>query len=814
MTTLLLIDAQALIHRSFHALPPFTAPDGRPVGALYGLSSTLVKLLGERPPEYAAAMFDRPEPTFRKQEFAAYKAHRPPTPDDLITQIIAAHELFTVFGIPTFEKAGFEADDLIGTFAKRFASPDHTIVILTGDLDTLQLIDGPRVVVRALKKGITETMVYDDAAVLERFGLRPDQMTDYKGLVGDPSDNIPGVNGVGPKTAARLIGEYGSLESLLEHLVPKGTIEQKIIAGKEQALFSKRLATIRCDVPIEATLDALVYSGLDRTRVSTYFESLGFDSLVRRMGPPTENRAKQGPRAQDTLPLPADMIIVTDERDALAQRAELVRPVLKVADAWKPLLRALDTRNVPVTPPLFDLSVAGWLLDPDGKDFSLEALSGSLAPNRPEGDPRSLVATLFSTLSRDLRSNGLMNIFETIEMPLIPILARMERTGIALDSAALGRLASDIDASITSTADRIYSLVGSSFNLNSPRQVASIVFETLGLGHAKTRKTSTGQRRTGRDILESLREAHPAIPLILGYREDFKIRSSFVTPLLDMVGPDDRIHATFLQTGTGTGRLASEKPNLQNIPQESRWSSRLREAFVAAPGWSLLSLDYSQIELRLLAHTTGDEGLGRAFRDHADIHTLTASRVFHVPEVDVTKEMRRIAKTLNFGIVYGMGARAFAETSGLPRAEAEHFITDYFAAFPTIRAWQEETKKRARSQGFVANANGRKRWFRARGAGGFSEFDRAAINMPLQSLGADIIKLAMIRSDAVLAERGWRDTAVRLVLSIHDELLFEVRDDTLNEASSVLSELMEHVFPLSVPLAVETAHGKRWGALA
>lgn len=814
MKTLLLIDAQALIHRSFHALPPLTAPDGRPVGALYGLSSTLVKLLSEHPPEYAAAMFDRPEPTFRKQEFAAYKAHRPPAPDELVSQIIAAHELFELFGIRTFEKPGFEADDLIGTFVQKFRSSEYTIVILTGDLDTLQLIDRDRVVVRALKKGITETVVYDDAAVLDRFGLKPEQMIDYKGLVGDPSDNIPGVKGVGPKTAAKLLAEYGTLEQLLERLVPKSALEHKIVSGKEQALFSKHLATIRTDVPVEASLDALLFRGLDRERLATYFGSLGFESLVRRVGARGPERTQPPPSKQEALALPSDMLIVPDIESARAAAPSLSRSSLKVAEEWKPLIHVLDTENIVVAPPLFDLSVAGWLLGPDGRDFSLSALSHTFIPGNTEDDRSSRIAALFSVLSRELRSNGLMNVFETLEMPLIPVLARMERTGIALDRGALERLAADIDTSIASAADRIYSLVGSSFNLNSPRQVASVVFETLGLGSTKTRKTATGQRRTGRDILEGLREAHPAIPLILGYREDFKIRSSFVTPLLDMIGNDGRIHATFLQTGTGTGRLASEKPNLQNIPQESRWSIRLREAFVAEPGWTLLSLDYSQVELRLLAHTTGDEGLGRAFRDRKDIHALTASRVFHVLEADVTKDMRRIAKTLNFGIVYGMGARAFAETSGLPKAEAERFIADYFAAFPAIRQWQEGVKKRARSEGFVTNANGRRRWFTPRGVGGFSEFDRAAINMPLQSLGADIIKLAMIKSEAVLKERGWQNSSVRLVLSIHDELLFEVRDDTLSEASSVLSALMENVFPLSVPLAVETAHGKRWGTLS
>jgi DNA polymerase I len=817
MKTVLLIDAQALIHRSFHALPPLSTPDGRPVGALYGLSSTLVKLLTESVPDYAAAMFDRPEPTFRKKEYAAYKAQRPPTPEDLVTQIVAAHELFATFGIPSFELAGFEADDLIGTFVEKLKSPDRTIVILTGDLDTLQLVEGDRVVVRSLKKGITETVVYDERAVHERFGLSPGQMTDYKGLVGDQSDNIPGVRGVGPKTASKLLAEYRTLETLLERLPGQSAAERKIVAEKEQALFSKKLATIRRDAPIEVRIEDIRFDGLDTENLSTYFTGLGFESLVRRIGGQARPVMKAPGRQREqqaTLPLPADVLIVTDVEDARSHQDALTSASLKVAPEWKLIVRALAAAGQEISPPIFDLSVAGWLLDPDRTDFSLNALASTFLPGRPDSDPRTTTASLFPVVNRELHAQSLMNVFETIEMPLVPILAEMERTGIAVDRGALQRLADDMERSINAAAERIYAAVGTPFNINSPRQVADIVFERLKLKPSRVRKTTTGQRRTGRDILEALRDAHPAVPLILDYREDFKVRSGFVAPLLELIGSDGRIHTTFIQTGTSTGRLASEKPNLQNIPQESRWSTRLREAFVAADGWTLLSLDYSQLELRLLAHMTGDEGLARAFRDGKDIHTLTASRVFHTTEAAVTKEMRRIAKTLNFGIVYGMGARAFAETSGLQKAEAEHFIADYFAAFPSIRRWQEEVRTTARNVGYVTNANGRRRWFHTHGPRNFGEFDRAAINMPLQSLGADIIKLAMVRSSAVLAEHGWLGAKVRLALSIHDELLFEVRDDTLSAVTSVLVPLMERVFPLAVPLVVDTAHGKHWGTLA
>jgi len=826
--TLLLIDAHALIHRSFHALPPLSAPDGRPVGALYGLASILLKTLAADKPDYVAAAFDRPEPTLRKQEYKEYKAHRPPAPDELISQLRGARELFETFGVACFEKPGYEGDDIVGTLAKKFGEKGFRVEILTGDLDTLQLVEDDHIVVRTMKKGVSDTFVYDEAAVRERYDLSPSQLTDYKGLVGDASDNIPGVRGVGPKTATELLKKFGTLENIFEKGDPKDKLAAKVLPFKKEALFSRKLGTIDTKVPIpETTLESLTFTGVPSEKLGPYFESLGFDSLLRRIGaqravarapkPAAPPSLFGAPEIQDTpepdVPSDPNIVVVLDADDAQKQKSALGSDALKIAFEWKPVIRKLLDEGVVPAQPLFDISVAGWLLDPDGSDFTLPALTKKYLPSSGDMAPRETQRKLAGALGRALRKEGVYNVFESIEMPVVPVLAEMERTGIAVNRKHLVSLLSDLDREIARETEEIYAAAGGPFNLNSPRQVGEVVFERLKLELPKVKKTATGQRRMNRDVLESLKDLHPIIARILEYREDFKIRSSFVAPLLDLTTKEGRVHTTLIQTGTGTGRIASEKPNLQNIPQESRWSKRLRDSFVAGEGWTLLSVDYSQIELRLLAHLTGDDALIRAFRDGKDIHAFTASKVLHIQESDVTKETRRLAKTLNFGMVYGMGARAFAQTSGVSAEEARRFIDEYFAAFPTIKRWQEGIKEKARAQGYVENANGRKRWFPGRGGPATGEFDRAAINMPLQSLNADILKVAMARVDALLRERARSETEIRLLLSIHDELLFEVRDGILNETAGAIRKVMEEVYTLSVPLRVEASAGKSWGEL-
>lgn len=811
MKTLLLIDAHSLIHRAYHALPPLTAPGGEPVGALYGVSTILLKELRTLKPDYVAAAFDRPEPTFRKEMFSDYKAHRPKAEDELVSQLVEARNTFAAFGISAFEKPGYEGDDIIGTLAKRFAKKgDVRVIILTGDLDSLQLVEDDTVTVETPKKGIGETTRYDAHAVFSRYGLTPAQLPDYKGLVGDPSDNIPGVQGVGPKTASKLLAEYGTLERLLADFSPKTAAERHIMEQKETALFSKKLATIDTAVPIEGTLETLACTDPAETLVP-YFTKKGFASLLERLGR-SPSKIPQ-PAAVHTAPSKtATSVLVLTPQEILSQKEPFPDDKAVVSYGWKTLIK----QGVAVPAKFFDLSVAGWLMDPEKKNVSIPELSRRFLQKTvleplSESDEHATLTSLHVFFLGKLKEYEMLGIAEQIEFPLIPVLAEMEKTGIAVNRTKLEQLGAEIDRALSGLTETIYKTAGVIFNINSPKQVAQILFEKLELTGGR-RRTPGGQARTGKDVLEDLRGAHPVVEHILAYREHFKIRSSFITPILEAIGPDKRVHTEFLQTGTSTGRLASENPNLQNIPQESRWSQPLRDAFEAAPGFTFLSFDYSQLELRLLAHITDDTNLKEAFRKGEDIHTLTASRVLGIAKKDVDPAARRLAKTLNFGIVYGMGARAFAKTSGIPQEEARKFMDEYFRNFPSIKEWQERTKADARTFGYVANNNGRRRWFlNVRAPFLRSEMERAAINMPVQSLGADVIKRAMIETHHLLSS-SYRENA-RLILSIHDEILLEARHAVLPELLRAVQGIMEAVLPLSVPLRVESKQGPTWGTL-
>jgi len=816
MRTLLLIDANALIHRAFHALPPLTSPDGEPIGAIYGLANTLLKILKIQKPDYVAAAFDRPEPTFRKEEFPEYKAHRPKAADELISQIIKAHELFLKFQIPIFERPGFEADDIIGSLVKTFKKEEELqIVILTGDLDTLQLIEGEHVIVRTPQKGVTETIIYDEAAVIKRYGLKPSQIPDYKGLVGDQSDNIPGVPGVGPKSAEKILTEFKNLETALKEISEETPLGKKILTHKTQAALSKKLAIIRCDIDLEVKLEDLKYSGPNFKILAQYFTELGFQSLVQRM-----LNQESLPGFTESTPsketLPKNAIIIPDA-EFFEKNLDLIPSAeTKIAFDWKTILKESRKKDFKATG-LFDLKIAGWLLDSDQKDYSLEALTRRfLRINFDEKMLPEILTELFLFFEKKLKEYELLFVFQKIEMPLIEILADMENWGIRVNKNALKNLKNEIDKELESLVYKIYKEAGTEFNINSPKQVGEIIFERLKIGDSKSKKTKGGRKSTAEKVLFGLKSNHPIINLILEYRENFKIKSTYVEPLLRLAGKSGIIHATFIQTGTATGRLSSEKPNLQNIPQESRWSLPLRKTFEAENGRSFLSLDYSQLELRLLAHVSEDKKLIEAFRNNEDIHCVTASQVFDVPLNKVDSRMRRLGKTLNFGVVYGMGAKAFSETSGLPLPDAQKFIKEYFADFPAIKIWQEKIKSEAKTFGFVKNLNDRRRWFLNLETGEHYpdyEIERAAINMPIQSLNADILKLAMIKTCLILKEKKWFGSEVKLILTIHDELLFEIDDVILKKTVPVIKNIMEKIYPLSVPLKVEAKTGKNWGEM-
>lgn len=720
MKKLLLIDANALIHRAFHAIPNLTTPDGRPSGALYGLANVLIKIFKTEHPAYAVAFFDRPEPTFRKEAYAEYKAHRPKAPDELVSQIIEAHNLFAVFGVNTYEVPGFEGDDLIGTAAEQFKKEkDVQVVILTGDLDALQLVEKNKVVVETLKQGITETIIYDETAVEARYGISPTQLADYKGLVGDTSDNIAGVKGVGPKTAATIIQQFGSLEHFFATVNTSDATDKKMLSYKKIAehetiaLLSKHLATIRRDVPIGIKdLSEIAYGQFPVDAIVPYLQGLGFNSIVKRLAPEDDEKRK--------------------------------------------------TKNEKI--------------DTQGQLSLLDA--------QP-------------TLSKTL--------LDDVERPLVSILEAMNQWGIMIDRTRLAEKELVLDRDIEALVKDLYREAGRVFNPNSPKQLLELLQTTYKL---KIKSTNI-------DKIEQFRTTVPLVDLILKYRELFKLKSTYLEPIKRMTEHDPRIHPTFVQLKAATGRITCEHPNLQNIPPS------VREIFVAPAGYKLVSLDYSQIELRILASITEDPEMLRAFKNNADIHQITAGNIYNVPLDAVTPTMRKVAKTLNFGVIYGMGARAFAQQSGLSPKEAKKFIDEYFKDFATIKQWQDAVLAKVREQGFVENINGRIRPLPEIVSFNKmlqSEAERMAINFPIQSVGADIIKSAMVKVKEHLSAEGLWGTDVKMLLTVHDELVFEIKDPpvggrTLEEIVNEIKAILESVYTLKVPLTVNVEIGDNWGEL-
>ncbi|KKU14631.1 MAG: polymerase protein [Parcubacteria group bacterium GW2011_GWB1_45_9] len=815
MKTFLLIDANSIIHRCFHALPELTTPKGEPIQAVYGLASVFLKISREDPPDYAVAAFDRKEKTFRAEMFKEYKAHRPPTPVELISQIKKSYEFFDVFNIRTLNLAGFEADDIIGTLAEKFKREDDLrIIILSGDLDNLQLID-ENVFVRTFLKGVSETILYDEKGVEERYGLKPGQLSDYKGLVGDASDNIPGVPGVGPKTALPIIKTYDTLENFYGKAKKmkfdsvsssrEEKLYKKLLEFEKQALQSRDLAVIKRDIPIElGPLKEFSWIKPDSVKLREYFQELGFKTLVKRVDDKPQMATDTGRIATD---IPGNAVFFKDADAALKTEKSVTesKDALKIGFGIKSILKAFKSQERNFSPPYFDLGIAYWLIDPDLKKYDVENLS-------KRGD----WPLLYSSARKKLKEYELENIFENMEMPFIDVLSEMELRGIGIDVEYLKKLSRETEVKIRELEDGVYKVAGLKFNLNSPQQLGEVLFKKMGIGVKGIKKTKKGNLSTAFENLETLKEAHPIISLILKYREFFKLRSTYIEPLIRLVGDDGRIRTTYVQTGTATGRLSSQEPNLQNIPIGSEWAVKLRNAFVADNGFSFVSFDYSQIELRILASLSGDERMLEVFKRGEDIHTATAAGIFNVPPEKVTAEMRRAAKTLNFGIIYGMGAVSFSETSGLSREDARRFIDEYFEKFPAVKNWQEKVKEEARTFGFVKNPNGRRRWlFGAVSAnrGVAAEGERIAINMPVQSLDADIMKLAMIKLYKELGLRKWRDESVRMLLTIHDELLFEISDDIIKEAIPLIRDIMESIYKFSVPLKVDVAVGKRWGEM-
>ncbi|MFP4539321.1 MAG: DNA polymerase [Candidatus Paceibacterota bacterium] len=777
--TIVLIDAHAVIHRAYHALPPFSSSKGEPTGALYGLVTMLLKAINDLEPDLLIACFDVPEPTYRHKAYDAYKAGRVKAEDDLKAQLQRAKDVFSAFGIPIYESVGFEADDIIGTITEILKKEkDLSVIIASGDMDTLQLVDKDKVRVFTLKKGIKDTVIYDEKAVLDRFGFSPQLLPDFKGLCGDPSDNIPGIKGIGEKTAKSLIASFGELEEILKtaeeepEKIKKAGVTERIInlllQNKEEARFSKMLATIRKDAPLDFSLPQNDWKdSVDSEKVNKLFSELDFRSLIGRF--------------KETVGLPKKDQSEKNESSDITEKQ------------YK------------------ELKVASWLLNSE--------------LTQPEKDDiLSLFATsdltsAYSKAMKALQENELNDVFERIERPFIEIVEKMSKRGIKIDTKELKEIKKEYEQDLKKEEKRIKKQAGSDFNINSPQQLGEVLFNKLGLHTKNLKKTSTGSLSTRESELVKLKDKHPIIEEILNYREINKLLTTYIEPLLSMVDENEVIHAEFLQTGTTTGRISSSNPNLQNIPVSTERGRKIRNVFVAREGYTLVACDYSQIELRVAAILSEDEKLVAVFKEGGDIHSAVASEVFEVPEQEVDKEMRRKAKVINFGIMYGMGVNALKANLETSQAEAREFLNKYFERFSGLAKYIEEVKRSAHDLGYTKTLFGRRRYV----AGLNSSVpyiragaERAAVNAPIQGTAADIIKRAAVLVRSFLQEEKKEDEAF-LLLQVHDELVFEVLDDLyqdfIHNAKAIMESVLVKEGYKEVPLEVNVEKGKSWGKM-
>ncbi len=810
MKTLLLIDANSLIHRCYHALPPLTNPKGEPVGALFGVSNILLKILRSQKPEYAAACFDRPEPTFRKEKYSGYKAQRPKAPDELVSQIINARKLFESFSIKTFDQIGYEADDLIGTLAEKFKKEKNIkVLILTGDLDSLQLVEDNKVNVETFRKGISDTIIYDEQAVIDRYGITSNQLIDYKALVGDASDNVPGVPNVGPKTASDILKKYKTLENFLNTGQKEKSFE-KIISNKQSALMSRELVTIIRDIPIKVTLKEIEFSP-DKKILSDYLTENDFSSILKRIGYVSESSKKEAPdpetdsRQVEIFPktsVPSDFIVITSASIESLAETDISSGKIKIGYNLKDLYKIR-----PIAPPLFDIDIALKLLGITVDDFE-EASQKIFKESLPQSefDQRA-----YPWVSKKIEEKGLHKIMYEIEMPLLPVIAQMEQNGVLIDQKTLNSVDGELGQAVKKAEDKLAKIIGRHINPNSPKQLLEYFQTQLNLKINSTSAESITKAKEKNPL--------PIFDVLLDYRELFKLKTTYTDSFKKLVSSDGRIHPTFLQLGAATGRLSCQNPNLQNIPAESDWASKIRDIFTAPKNHTLVSFDYSQIELRVLASLTGDKNMTEAFRNGKDIHAATAEKIFKVSKENVTPQMRRLAKTLNFGIMYGMGFRAFSQNAGIPPDQAKEFIKRYFEEFSAVKEWDKKVLAQARKDGIAKNINGRFRdvhQINSTDQRFSSEAERAAKNMPSQSLAADILKLAMIKTEKYIRKNF--SSEIKMILSIHDELIFEVDDSLLEKEKDSLAvkeikKIMDSAFELEVPIKVDCKMGKRWGSM-
>ncbi|MAJ97520.1 MAG: hypothetical protein CMI56_02810 [Parcubacteria group bacterium] len=784
---LILLDAHAIIHRAYHALPDFSSSKGEPTGALYGLSTMLMKIIQELHPDYITACFDLPKQTIRHEVFAEYKAGRKKTDDELARQLQRSRDVFEAFDIPIYDAEGFEADDILGTIVEQLKKKPIDIVIASGDMDTLQLIEKEKVTVYTLRKGIQDTILYDEKAVQERFGFHSDLLPDYKGLRGDPSDNIPGIHGIGEKTATTLIVEFGTLENLYKVLE---TNEEKFVEvgikarmigllkeGKDEAFFSKMLATIRRDAPVEFEIPKKIWSDtVKKESILELFSELEFRALSDRVKKVINGAAGVNYDEENEEP---------DEAPA----------------------EKIDPKELTRT------ALALWLIRSDVTNPTLEDVM-QFVPNSTFKDSHDAI---FKTL----KERNLEKVYTDIEEPLIPVLRHMNENGIALDTAYFKKLSKEYHTELSKLEKKIFKYAGVTFNINSPKQLGEILFDTLELKPKNQKKTSTGQRSTKESELEKLRGEHPIIDDVLSYRELQKLLSTYIDTLPMLVANDGRLHAEFLQAGTTTGRMASQNPNLQNIPIKTEHGRRIRNGFVAKKEHELVALDYSQIELRIAAILSRDEKLLEVFKSGGDIHAAVAAEVFAVQTQNVDKEMRRRAKVINFGILYGMGVNALrANLDGdTTQKEARSFYDTYFETYAGLAQWIDHTKADAARLGYTETLFGRRRYFEgitSRLPHVRAAAERMAINAPIQGTQADVVKIAMVRIHEYLTKNNLLDSA-RLILQVHDELIYEMKKKDTAEIAKHIKELMEHILTPEqthgVPLLVDVSRGDNWGEM-
>jgi DNA polymerase-1 len=910
----ILIDGNALVHRAFHALPPLKTKTGELVNAVYGFTTIFLKALKEIKPEYAAVTFDKAKKTFRNDIYPKYKATRVKAPQELYDQIPKIKDLLKMFNIPIYEIDGFEADDVIGTIShlKGVDRPDIETLIVTGDLDTLQLVDD-NTKVYSLKRGISDTIIYDENTVAQRYeGLKPDQLIDFKGLKGDPSDNIPGVKGIGDKTAIQLLNEFKTLENLYKNIDSKKiteAIRKKLVEHKTEAFLSKKLATIVLDVPIKFDLKDAKIKSYDRIGVMELFRDYAFTSLINKL--PAELGKAEAP-TQEELDKPMERKInlaykliktETEFNDLLKLLAKqkifafdtettgldpfsvqilgisfswndgeaYYVPVaeikgeglfedIKIKKEWlqklKPIFEdkkikkfgfnvkydaeILGNYDIKVEPLVFDPMIADYLLAPGTRGHNIDNLSFTefghqkITFSQLTGEGKNKISItqvpleklsqyscedadftwrLYGALEKKLKKEELLELFEKIEMPLVPVLIEMEQNGVLIDPAYLKKFDKELKEKIDKVSKNIFKLAGTKFNISSPSQLKEVLFTKMQISTQGIGKTKTGFS-TAAGELEKLKGRHEIIDHISQYRQLTKLQTTYVDALPQLINKKTgRVHTSFNQTITTTGRLSSSNPNIQNIPIKTKLGNKVRKAFIASKGNKILSADYSQIELRVVASISGDKNMISAFERNEDIHTITAAKINNIKPEEVTKEMRSRAKAVNFGVLYGMGSNGLAQRTGISRERAQDFIAKYFQAFPKIREYVNTTKDFVNKNGYVETLFGRKRYLPDIHSGVpniAAAAERMAINMPIQGTAADLLKMAMIEIHKKLSEVSPKS---KLILQVHDELVFEVPEKEVKKVATFVKETMEDVYNFKCPILAEVEVGDNWGEL-